>query len=97
MRRFACSLFFLLLVLPSFAFSQQTNDSCTPPAFKIDKEKNMFNAQQEVWLGEILDDEVVKSYSKVEDPDGYLTKLGERLRPTAGHRSQIQLLSYRLP
>ncbi len=79
MRHFVYSLLFLLLALPGFVFSQQANDPCAPPAFKIDKEKNMFNAQQEVWLGEILDDEVVKSYSKVEDPDDYLTKLGERL------------------
>jgi hypothetical protein len=72
-------------------FSQQPADSCSPPSFKIEKEKNMFSEQQEAWLGEILDDEYVKTYNKVEDTDGYLQKLGEhilaQLPPTGRHYS----------
>lgn len=77
------SIFFVLLLslsgVPAPLSGQQANDSCAPPTFKIAKEKNMFNEQQEGWLGEILDEEYVKSYNKVEDPDGYLTQLGERI------------------
>ncbi|HWF03097.1 MAG TPA: M48 family metalloprotease [Candidatus Angelobacter sp.] len=79
MRRFVCFVLLQVLAVPILSFSQQAENPCAPPAFKIDKEKNMFSAQQEAWLGDILDDEVVKSYNKLEDPDGYLKALGERL------------------
>jgi len=75
-----CFLLALTLALPVSLFGQQSADPCAPPAFKIDKEKNIFNAQQEAWLGEILDEQAVKSYNTVEDPEGdYLQKMGERM------------------
>lgn len=72
---------FLLLAFafPALLFGEQAADPCAPPVFKIYKEKNMFNAQQEIWLGEVLDEQAVKGYDRIEDPDGYLQKLGERL------------------
>lgn len=64
----------------SFAFSQASDHACDPPRFKIEKEKNMFNDQQEVWLAEILDEQFGKNYNFIEDPEGdYLQQLGERL------------------
>lgn len=66
----------LLAELP--LYSQQ--DPCAPPLFKIYKEKNMFNEQQEVWLGEVMDERSGRQYSAIEDPAGdYLQKFGERL------------------
>jgi hypothetical protein len=74
------------LVLSSLAlfswpsFAQQSDGPCAPPVFKIYKEKNMFNEQQEIWLGEILDEQFAKAFDLIEDPEGdYLQNLGERI------------------
>jgi predicted Zn-dependent protease len=40
---------------------------------------NIFNDEQEEWLGEVIDQTFRKQFHVVEDPDGYLQKLGERL------------------
>ncbi len=40
---------------------------------------NIFNEEQEQWLGDIIDQELQKEFNVIEDPDGYLQKLGERL------------------
>ena len=82
MRHFSrtCSLLLLIAVFSGCCFSQQNTDPCAPPTFKIDKEKNMFNEHQEAWLGEILDQEAIKRYNMIEDPEGdYLQRMGERI------------------
>jgi len=58
----------------------------------------MFNEQQEEWLGEILDEQVLKNYNKVEDPEGdYLQKMGEhmlaQLSPT-GRKYSFYVIDY---
>ena len=64
---------------------------CAVPSFsKVVNEPNFFNEQQEIWLGQILDDQVLKQYNIVEDPErDYLQKMGERmlaqLPPTSRH------------
>ncbi|HKR95599.1 MAG TPA: hypothetical protein VJW55_09570, partial [Candidatus Angelobacter sp.] len=56
------------------------NDPCAIPAFtKIVNEPNLFNDQQEEWLGDIMDHDLRREFNVIEDPDGYLQKLGERL------------------
>jgi WD40 repeat protein len=40
---------------------------------------NIFSDQQEEWLGDVIDQTFRKDFHVVEDPDGYLQKLGERL------------------
>jgi WD40 repeat protein len=79
------------------AFGQQPAAATTPggpcavPSFsKVVNESNLFNEQQEIWLGSILDDQVLKQYNMVEDPEqDYLQKMGERmlaqLPPTTRH------------
>lgn len=77
--------FFLVaiaIVLPAFSQSSgNSNDACAAPTFpKLARDRNMFNEQQEAWLGDILDAQVVKSYNTIEDPEGdYLQKLGESM------------------
>ena len=69
----------------------QQSTSCTMPSFsKVVNEPNFFNEQQEIWLGNILDEQVLKQYNVVEDPErDYLQKMGERmlaqLPPTSRH------------
>jgi WD40 repeat protein len=63
---------------------------CAMPVFnKIVNEPNIFSEQQEEWLGDIMDRDIRREYNVVEDPEGYLQKLGERLLaqlpPTAVH------------
>jgi WD40 repeat protein len=72
------------------AQQSRTQDPCAMPAFtKIVNEPNLFNEQQEEWLGEAMDQEIRRDFNVIEDPEGYLQKLGERLLaqlpPTAIH------------
>lgn len=79
------------------AFGQQTapgamaSGPCAVPSFsKVVNETNFFNEQQEIWLGQILDEQFLKQYNIVEDPErDYLQKIGERmlaqLPPTSRH------------
>lgn len=54
--------------------------SCAMPAFpKLAKEQNMFTDEQEEWLGEIIDQSFRKEFHVLEDPEGRLQQLGERL------------------
>src|ERR1700681_2678106 len=55
--------------------------ACAMPSFsRVVNEPNFFNEQQEIWLGAILDGQVLKQYNVVEDPErDYLQKLGERM------------------
>ncbi len=50
-----------------------------PPLSAVVNDPNIFNAQQEEWLGEILDQQLTKQYRIIEDPDGHLRQTGERL------------------
>ena len=53
---------------------------CAMPVFaKVVGDPNIFNEQQEEWLGEFMDQSVRQDFHIVEDPDGYLQKFGERL------------------
>jgi len=64
---------------------------CAVPSFsKVVNEPNFFNEQQEIWLGQILDEQVLKHYNVLEDPErDYLQRMGERmlaqLPPTSRH------------
>ena len=54
--------------------------SCTMPIFtRIVNEPNLFNDEQEEWLGDVIDQTFRQQFNVIEDPDGYLQKLGERL------------------
>ncbi|HEX7284908.1 MAG TPA: M48 family metalloprotease [Candidatus Angelobacter sp.] len=80
--RFLLILAAIAIVLPVFSqTSGNSSDACAAPTFpKLARDRNMFNEQQEAWLGEILDAQVVKSYNTIEDPEGdYLQKMGERM------------------
>jgi hypothetical protein len=88
----------LIALLPAALWSQAGSDPCAPPFFNIYKEKNMFNDQQEVWLGEILDEQIARDYNAIADPDGdYLQKLGERLLaqlPPSGKQYSFNIIDY---
>jgi len=84
---------FALLSLPlacQQAAPAPASGPCAMPVFtRIVNEPNLFNEQQEEWLGDAMDAEVRRDFNVIEDPDGYLQKLGERLLaqlpPTAVH------------
>src|SRR5215813_13282863 len=42
-------------------------------------DRNLFTEQQEEWLGEIMDQGMRRDFHVIEDPEGYLQRLGERL------------------
>src|SRR5262245_17586493 len=74
----------LLLALPAPgqqpARPGEPNDPCALPLFsKTGSQVNLFNDQQEEWLGEVIDQTFRKQFHVLEDPDGYLQKLGERM------------------
>src|SRR5215831_9290006 len=71
---------FLLLLPWSLAAQTAAPDPCAMPSFpQIAGEKNMFTEEQEEWLGEIMDQSFRKQFHPVDDPEGRLQKLGERL------------------
>src|SRR5450432_368935 len=97
MKALLLSYFLCVLLLPGSVSAHQQADACSPPDFKIAKEKNMFSEQQEAWLGQILDEEYAKTYNKVEDPDGYLQKLGEHILaqlPATGRKYTFYVIDY---
>jgi len=75
----------LLLLFSSPLFSKQLPSSppssaCATTLFSnVRNDRNLFNEQQEEWLGEIMDQGMRKDFHVIEDPDGYLQHLGERL------------------
>src|SRR5215471_419792 len=71
----------LLLVLIQSGSSQQANDPCAVPSFSnVVNEPNIFNEQQEEWLGAIVSPQVEKQFNVIADPQNdYLQKLGARL------------------
>jgi WD40 repeat protein len=60
-----------------------------PPLPTTPRGPNIFNDEQEEWLGDVIDQTFRRDFHVVEDPDGYLQKLGERvlaqLPPTKVH------------
>jgi hypothetical protein len=87
------SILALFCAIPAFgqaASAATQSGACVVPSFsKVVNEPNFFNEQQEIWLGQILDDQVLKQYNIVEDPErDYLQKMGEyaaQLPPTSPH------------
>ncbi|MGZ4828656.1 MAG: M48 family metalloprotease [Candidatus Angelobacter sp.] len=77
------SLLVVIAVSPLIAQQTGTSDQngpCAMPAFtKVVGDVNIFSEQQEEWLGQIMDIGVRQDFNIVEDPEGYLQKLGERL------------------
>jgi len=60
------------------AFS--TDAACAMPNLPAtSRGLNIFSDEQEEWLGDVIDQTFRKDFHVVEDPDGYLQKLGERL------------------
>jgi len=50
------------------------------PVFaRIVNEPNLFNDEQEEWLSDAIDQTFRQQFKVIEDPDGYLQKIGERL------------------
>lgn len=92
-RSLRVSMFVLLFALPLLAQQPALSDQsapCAMPVFtKVVGDPNIFSEQQEEWLGEIMDQGIRQDFNIVEDPEGYLQKLGERLLaqlpPTAMH------------
>jgi predicted Zn-dependent protease len=91
---FGMSLLALFCAISAFAqqpVAATQSSPCAVPSFsKVVNEPNIFNEQQEDWLGTILDEQVLKQYNIVEDPErDYLQKMGERmlaqLPPTSRH------------
>src|SRR6267142_2942088 len=68
----------------------QTADDCRlPGSLRSNKRPNMFTPEQEEWIGAIMDRGIRRDYNVIEDPEGYLQKLGEKilaqLPPTGIH------------
>jgi Peptidase family M48 len=61
------------------AAAQQPGSSCSPPFQIGNNSRNLFNEQQEEWLGDIMDQGMRRDYRTIEDPNGYLQRIGERL------------------
>ena len=78
---FALVLFFIVQAcVAQDAPKSATDSACGLPLLSNpDNARNMFNDQQEEWLGDILDQDMRREVHLIEDPDGYLQKIGERL------------------
>jgi len=76
---------FSLLLFIRPMFSQQLpspapSSACATTLFSsVRSDRNLFNEQQEEWLGEIMDQGMRKDFHVIEDPDGNLQRLGEHL------------------
>jgi WD40 repeat protein len=71
-----------LFTLPSTSQtgSVPATDTCASSLFSnANSDRNLFNPQQEEWLGEIMDQGMRKDFHVIEDSDGYLQRMGERL------------------
>ncbi len=57
------------------------NPACAMPTFSnVVHEPNMFNEEQETWMGELLDPQIRRAFHTIADPEGdYLDKVGARL------------------
>lgn len=59
---------------------QRPDSACAMPVLPAtSRATNIFNDEQEEWLGDVIDQTLRRDFNVVEDPDGYLQKLGERL------------------
>lgn len=76
-------LFFAGLLLFSIpADSPSAQQPCTPPVLLMSPtEPNIFNEEQEVYLGEAIAEQIQKDHRVIEDPEiaGYLSRMGKRL------------------
>jgi WD40 repeat protein len=62
------------------ASSAAASGPCAMPVFPSNpNEPNIFNDQQEEWLGDVIDQTFRKQFHVIEDPDGTLQKLGDKL------------------
>ena len=60
--------------------SSGPDTACAMPVLPAtSRATNIFNDEQEEWLGDVIDQTLRRDFHVVEDPDGYLQKLGERL------------------
>lgn len=80
-----------ILFLQAAGPAQQAGGNCAMPSFSnVVHDPNIFNEQQEEWLGEIVAPQVEKRFNVIADPQtDYLQKLGYRLlaqlTPTTMH------------
>jgi predicted Zn-dependent protease len=78
------ALFVVLLGLPmagqQAAPAPLQSGPCAMPTFPgFVNDPNIFSDEQEEWLGEVIDQAFRKQFHVIEDPDGYLQKLGDKL------------------
>src|SRR5215510_7880638 len=94
MSRFKHSWLFLVVLFlaqGSGSMAQQPNSACAMPSFSnVVNDPNIFNEQQEEWLGGIIAPQIEKRFNVIADPQNdYLQKLGARilaqLPPTQMH------------
>ena len=84
-----CFWFLTLIAAPffsAFLFAQNTSGTSAAnigcgfsQTWKSSTGSNIFSEQQEEWLAEIMDKDIRKDFNVIDDPDGYLQKLGEKL------------------
>jgi hypothetical protein len=83
LRIFSLALLCLFAAPPLKARQQsQPQGACLPTvALPAPTEPNIFNEEQEVYLGEVFAERIQKDYRIIEDSEltGYLTRIGERL------------------
>ena len=80
--RVFCRAVAFLVVLHAFLSAQTSSrtDPCAMPSFsQIVKEKNIFSEEQEEWLGEIVDQGFRREFHVIEDLEGRVQQIGERL------------------
>src|SRR5258708_3732704 len=70
----------IVLVFPAHLSANAQADPC---AFSVpsrsSNQANMFTDEQEDWLGEIIERDFRRSFHVLEDPEGRLQSLGEKL------------------
>lgn len=81
-KRFA-TLGLLLAVMSLSLHAQQTaanQGPCAMPAsLTISGQANMFSDEQEEWLGDVIEKTFRQQFHVIEDPDGYLQKVADRV------------------
>lgn len=86
--------FLLLLILLCQALPLAAQQPCAPPPPPVNKEPNIFNAQQEMELGDAIAEQVQKDFHVIDDEEvnGYLRDIGARIvqgLPQTGIRFQF--------
>lgn len=74
-------IFFLVFTISLFQGQQPAASpaTCAAPSLSTINGANIFSAQQEEWLGEIMAHDLEKDFKVIADPDGRLEKIGARL------------------